>query len=113
MNLKPTILAVFLAIAPCVLRAQTVTSFEGIDAAQVAQTMDDLGLGLAPQADADRFQVSFQSLSAKTDVAFAFMGKVLRDANIPEDELAKEKEKSKNPEDAKRMQLVSLFWAPS
>ena len=36
MSMKPTILAVFLAIAPCLLRAQTVTSFEGIDAAQVA-----------------------------------------------------------------------------
>ena len=42
MKMKPTILAVFLAIAPCLLQAQTVTSFEGIDASQVAQPGYDI-----------------------------------------------------------------------
>jgi hypothetical protein len=36
MSMKVTILAVFLALASCLSPAQTVTSFEGIDAAQVA-----------------------------------------------------------------------------
>jgi hypothetical protein len=36
MNLKSTILAVLLVFVPCVMQAQTVTSFEGIDAANVA-----------------------------------------------------------------------------
>jgi zinc protease len=65
-----------------------------MEAAQLAQMTDDLGLGLGPNADADRFSLSFQSLSSKVDPSFALMGKVLRDANIPEDELAKEKERT-------------------
>jgi hypothetical protein len=42
MTMKPTILAVFLAIAPCLLCGQAVTSFEGIDASQVAQPGYDI-----------------------------------------------------------------------
>ena len=64
-----------------------------MDAAQLAQAMDDLGLGLGPQEDADRFSIGFQSLSSKVDPSFALMGKVLRDADIPEDELDKERDR--------------------
>jgi hypothetical protein len=37
MRMKPTILAILLVLAPCLMRAQAVTSFEGIDASQVSQ----------------------------------------------------------------------------
>ncbi len=37
MTMKPTILTVLLVLAPCLMHAQTVTSFEGIDASQVSQ----------------------------------------------------------------------------
>ena len=37
MTLKPTILAVFLVLAPSMMRAQTVKTFEGVDASEVSQ----------------------------------------------------------------------------
>ena len=72
------------------------TLFKGtpfMEASQLAQSMDDLGLGLSPSADSDRFSIAFQSLSSKVDPSFALMGKILRDANVPDDELTKEKDR--------------------
>ncbi len=46
-----------------------------MDASDFAAAMDDLGLGLGPQADADRFSIGFQSLSSKVDPSFALLGK--------------------------------------
>jgi hypothetical protein len=37
MSMKPAVLTLLFALAPCAMRAQTVTSFEGIDASQVSQ----------------------------------------------------------------------------
>jgi zinc protease len=64
-----------------------------LDASGFAQAMDDLGVGIGPQADADRFSIGFQSLSSKTDASFALLGKAVRDAEVPEAEFAKEKDR--------------------
>lgn len=63
----------------------------GMDAPALAQAMDDLGLALGPQVDADRFSLGFQALSDKLEPSLALTGKVLREATLPDDELAKEK----------------------
>jgi zinc protease len=65
----------------------------GMDASALASRMDDLGLALGPQADPDRFSLGFQSLASKLEPSMALAGQVLRDATLPEDELAKEKER--------------------
>lgn len=65
----------------------------GLDAPALAKAMDDLGLALGPQADPDRFSLGFQALSAKLQPSLALAGRVLREATLPDDELAKEKER--------------------
>ena len=90
----------------------------GMDAAAVAQAMDDLGLGLGAQVDPDRFSVSFQALAAKAPEALALAGKVLRQAELPEAELAKEKarvlkdikDKSDAPDDVLQDLFADAFF---
>jgi zinc protease len=65
----------------------------GMDAPALAQAMDDLGLALGPQADADRFSLGFQALTAKLQPSLALAGQVLREATLPDAELAKEKDR--------------------
>jgi zinc protease len=65
----------------------------GMDAAALADKMDDLGLALGPQADADRFSLGFQALSAELQPSLALTGRVIREASLPDEELAKEKER--------------------
>jgi len=70
------------------------TLFKGVpgqDAAALARAMDDLGMGLGASADADRFSVSLQTLSAKVAEALALAGRSVREAELPEPEIAKER----------------------
>ncbi|HTB35272.1 MAG TPA: insulinase family protein, partial [bacterium] len=87
----------------------------GAAAAALAQSMDDLGLGLGAQVDPDRFSVSMQSLASKVPEALALAGRVLRHAELPEAELAKEKERVlkdiKDKTDAPDEVLADLFAA--
>jgi predicted Zn-dependent peptidase len=87
----------------------------GADAAALAQSMDDLGLGLGAQADPDRFSVSLQALSAKVPDALALAGRVLRQADLPDVELEKEKERVlkdiKDKSDSPDEVLADLFAA--
>jgi zinc protease len=92
----------------------------GADAAALAQSMDDLGIGLAAQADPDRFTVSLQSLAGKAPEALALAGRVLRHAELPEDELAKEKarvlkdikDKSDAPDEVLSDLFAAAFFGP-
>ena len=65
----------------------------GMDASQIADSLDDLGASLAPYADADRFAVSGQMLSSKFEDTLELAGKLLRHATLPPDELEKERER--------------------
>ncbi|HXC64200.1 MAG TPA: insulinase family protein, partial [bacterium] len=92
----------------------------GADAAALAQAMDDLGMGLVAQVDPDRFSVSLQSLAAKVPEALALAGRVLRLAELPEQELAKEqarvlkdiKDKSDAPDEVLMDLFAAAFFGP-
>jgi zinc protease len=90
------------------LLARTLTKgVPGLDAPALAQRMDDLGLSMASQADADRFTLMFQALSAKLQPSLGLAGQVLREATLPDGELVKEqqrvlkdiKDKTDSPDD--------------
>ncbi|MGH7442239.1 MAG: M16 family metallopeptidase [bacterium] len=65
----------------------------GLDAAALAKEMDSLGLGLGAGADSDRFSVALQSLSSNFAESLALAGRSLREAELPEEEVAKEQER--------------------
>jgi zinc protease len=92
----------------------------GMDAARLAAAMDDLGLALGPQAEADRFSLSFQALASKLGPSLELAGRVLREAELPETELAKEKarvlkdikDKSDAPDEYAADLFNALFYGP-
>jgi zinc protease len=63
----------------------------GFDAVALAGAMDDLGMGLGAAAHADSFGVSLQTLSSRVAESFALAGRCLREAELPEAEVAKER----------------------
>jgi zinc protease len=63
----------------------------GMDAASIAESLDDLGASLAPYADSDRFALSGQMLSSKFEDTLELAGRLLRHATLPQDELDKER----------------------
>jgi zinc protease len=65
----------------------------GLDASQIADSLDDLGASLAPYADADRFAVSGLMLSSKFEDTLELAGKLLRHATLPADEMEKERDR--------------------
>jgi zinc protease len=92
----------------------------GADAAAVAAQMDDLGLALGAQADADRFSLSFQALASKSADSMALMGRVIRDAQLPQAELDAErkrvlkdiKDKGDSAEDVLGDEYAAAFFGP-
>jgi predicted Zn-dependent peptidase len=93
----------------------------GAAAAELAKAMDDLGLGLGANADSDRFSVSLQCLSSKSAEALAMAGRCLREADLPEVEVAKErvrvlkdiKDKSDSPDDYVADLFSALHFGPN
>ena len=65
----------------------------GMDAAQIADRLDDLGASLSPYADADRFALTGQMLSSKFEETLELAGNLLRHGTLPADELEKERER--------------------
>jgi zinc protease len=65
----------------------------GQDAAAIADAMDDLGLAMGPSADADRMSFGLQALSSRLPESLALAGRVLREATLPAEEVAKERER--------------------
>jgi len=92
----------------------------GMDAAALAKAMDDLGMGLGFGADADRFSVSLQSLSGRVAEALSLAGRCIRDAQLPEEEVAKErarvlkdiKDKSDSPDEFVSDLFAALHFGP-
>ncbi|HTB22252.1 MAG TPA: pitrilysin family protein [bacterium] len=92
----------------------------GMDAASMAKAMDDLGMGLGAGADPERFSVSLQALSSKIAESMALAGRSLREAELPEAEVAKErarvlkdiKDKSDSPDEFVSDLFSALHFGP-